>query len=284
MRSSPVRNSDQADRPGARKTGDTAIASARWKPAVLLVAALALVPMGGLIVLGGVLAGFATAPRAASEEPPTPRERGPHDATSRHPFNEVKKWVRVFDDPARDEWQRPADVVAALHLEPGMTVADLGSGTGYFVEHLSRPVSPGGMVLAIDTEPEMVKYIGARATRGGLGNVVPVLAQPDDPYLPLGRVDRVLIVDTYHHIDNRLGYFGTMLKALTSSGRIAIVDFKKKPLPVGPPPEHKLTRGFVIEEMETAGWTLDREETFLPFQYFLIFRPAGSPAAKAGGR
>ena len=272
-----------------------------------LAAALGLVPMGGLILLGGVLTGCAPAPPAAAHEPstagessvarhagkrdhegheaeeapPTPRARGPHDATSRHPFNEVKKWVRVFDDPARDEWQKPAEVAAALHLEPGMTVADLGAGTGYFVEHLSKPVSAGGMVLAIDTEPEMVKYIGARATRGGLDNVVPVLAQPDDPYLPRGRVDRVLIVDTYHHIDDRLSYFGRMRKALTSGGRVAIVDFKKKPLPVGPPPEHKLTRGFVVEEMEKAGWALDREETFLPYQYFLIFRPAGSPAAKA---
>ncbi|MEE9292284.1 MAG: methyltransferase domain-containing protein, partial [Acidobacteriota bacterium] len=168
----------------------------------------------------------------------------------------------------------PAEVAAALHLEPGMTVADLGAGTGYFVEHLSKPVSPGGMVLAIDTEPEMVKYIGARAAREGLDNVVPVLAQPDDPLLPRGRIDRVLIVDTYHHIDDRLTYFGRMRKSLTSGGRVAIVDFKKKPLPVGPPPEHKLTRGFVIEEMEKAGWVLDREETFLPHQYYLVFRPS----------
>ncbi len=283
-----MRNSGGTDRPRAPKTGEADRPRTRGTPAVVLAAALALLPMGGLILLGGVLTGFAPlpwanardsavarhAPAQEEEQPPTPRERGPHDATSRHPFNEVKKWVRVFDDPARDGWQKPAEVAAALHLEPGMTVADLGAGTGYFVEHLSKPVSPGGMVLAIDTEPEMVKYIGARAAREGLDNVVPVLAQPDDPLLPRGRIDRVLIVDMYHHIDDRLTYFGRMRKSLTSGGRVAIVDFKKKPLPVGPPPEHKLTRGFVIEEMEKAGWVLDREETFLPHQYYLVFRPS----------
>ncbi|MEE9293291.1 MAG: hypothetical protein V3U83_10215, partial [Acidobacteriota bacterium] len=157
-----MRNSGGTDRPRAPKTGEADRPRTRGTPAVVLAAALALLPMGGLILLGGVLTGFAPlpwanardsavarhAPAQEEEKPPTPRERGPHDATSRHPFNEVKKWVRVFDDPARDGWQKPAEVAAALHLEPGMTVADLGAGTGYFVEHLSKPVSPGGMVLA----------------------------------------------------------------------------------------------------------------------------------------
>ena len=104
--------------------------------------------------------------------------------------------------------------------------------------------------------------------------MLPVLASPDDPFLPRGRVDRVLIVDTYHHIDDRLGYFRRMKEALAPGGRVAIVDFHKRPLPVGPPPEHKLSREFVIGEMRQAGWVLSREETFLPYQYFLLFEPA----------
>jgi SAM-dependent methyltransferase len=265
MRSSPERSETaRSRRDRSRRLSLAALA--------LLVGTVLLVPAALSIHATGQAAEDEDDPKA--EQAPTPRERGPHDATSRHPFNEVKQWVRVFDDPSRAAWQMPEKVVAALHLKSGMMVADLGAGTGYFIEYLSKPVSPGGVVLAIDTEPEMVKYIGARVGRDGLDNVVPVLAHPLDPFLPRGRVDRVLIVDTFHHIDDRLEYFGRMKEALVPGGRVVVVDFKKKPLPVGPPPEHKLSRDFVVEEMQKAGWELDREETFLPHQYFLSFRPS----------
>jgi SAM-dependent methyltransferase len=200
---------------------------------------------------------------------------GPHDATARHPFTDLDKWVAIFDDPKRDEWQKPAETAAALGLRPGAIVADLGAGTGYFSRYLSKAVSPGGIVLAVDTEPKMVAHIGARVRKEGTANVVPVLAVPDDPFLPAGRVDRVLIVDTYHHIDGRLGYFDRIKRSLAPDGRVAIVDFHKRPLPVGPPLEHKLAREFVIDEMRQAGWSLADEKTFLPYQYFLLFEPAG---------
>ncbi len=242
-------------------------------------------PLAGGGEAAGVYAAAAAQPAARQEDEPSqaPRERSPHDATSRHPFNEVKKWVRVFDDPARADWQKPEEVAAALRLKPGMIVADLGAGTGYFIRYLSKAVAPGGIVLAIDTEPAMVNYIGARAGRDGLTNVVPVLAQADDPFLPRERVDRVLIVDTYHHIDDRLNYFGRMRDSLAPGGRVVVVDFHKRPLPVGPPLEHKLERSFVVEEMAQAGWTLEREETFLPHQYFLVFGPTDG-AVKPGER
>jgi SAM-dependent methyltransferase len=230
----------------------------------------AVILTGGLPV--GVFAGAAPPHQAPPQKAP-PEQATPHDATAHHSFAEVEKWVKVFDDPERDEWQKPAEVAAALDLKPGMVVADLGAGTGYFERHLSKAVRPGGIVLAIDTEPEMVEHIGKRTRGINLDNVVPVLAAQDDPFLPRGRVDRVLIVDTYHHIDGRLEYFRAMRDALTPDGRVAIVDFHKKPLPVGPPPEHKLPRDFVVDEMKQAGWILADEKTFLPYQYFLIFAP-----------
>jgi ubiquinone/menaquinone biosynthesis C-methylase UbiE len=200
------------------------------------------------------------------------------NATVHHPFTDPEQWAKVFDDPGRDEWQKPAEVVKALGVVPGMIAADLGAGTGYFMAALSKATGPGGVVLEVDTEPEMVGYLAKRARKETLLNVVPVLALEDEPFLPKGRVDRVLIVDTYHHIDDRRAYFSRMRQALAPGGRVAVVDFQKRPLPVGPPPEHKLEREVVVDEMQQAGFALASEPTFLPYQYFLIFAPSAHGA------
>ena len=206
--------------------------------------------------------------RAAAQSPDAP-----HDATAHEPFTGVEKWKRILDDPKRDEWQKPQQVVEALGLSPGNIVADLGAGTGYFERYLSKAVAPGGMVLAIDTEPEMVRHLGERALREATANVVPVLALPQEPFLPPGRADLVLIADTYHHIDDRIRYVRRLAGALAPRGRVVIIDFHKRPLPVGPPLQHKLPRDFVVDEMQQAGFRLADEKTFLPYHYFLIFRP-----------
>ena len=220
------------------------------------------------------------APAGEPQAPPS----GAHDAPTHHRFEDAEKWAKIFDDPDRDTWQKPKETIEALGLKPGMIAADLGAGTGYFEAYLSRAVGPSGVVLGIDSEPEMVEYLGSRARKQGLTNVLPVLALPDEPFLPQGKVDRVLIVDTYHHIDDRLQYFGRMRKSLAPGGQVAVVDFHKRPLPVGPPPEHKLERDFVVQEMQDAGFRLADEKTFLPYQYFLLFEPGAAPAAKGASR
>jgi predicted methyltransferase len=230
----------------------------------------------------GAADGSAPAAGPAGDTGPAAHDPAAHDdhATAHHSFNDPEKWAKVFDDPARDEWQKPKEVVAALGLEAGMTAADLGAGTGYFTAPLSRAVGAKGVVLSIDPEPEMVQYLGRRAHKEGLANVVPVLALYEDPFLPPGRVDRVLIVDTYHHIEDRQAYFRRVGANLAPGGRVAIVDFHKRPLPVGPPPEAKLEREVVVAEMQQAGFRLAAEPTFLPYQYFLVFEPSGMGATK----
>lgn len=224
---------------------------------------------------------FAALPLCAAEpeRPASPAHPGGDDATSHHSFADAERWSKVFDDPSRDAWQKPDTVIATLALKPGMTVADLGAGTGYFIGRLSRAVGANGLVLAVDPEPDMTRHLAERAKKEGLTNVLPVLGLFDDPLLPRGQVDRVLIVDTYHHIDARRAYFGRMRSALAKGGQVAIVDFHKKPLPVGPPPEHKLERATVVEEMTGAGWRLAKESTDLPYQYFLIFEPEATGGA-----
>lgn len=210
----------------------------------------------------------------AGEAPPgaARHERGAHDATARHSFEDVAHWVSVFDDPSRDAWQKPREVVAALGIEPGMWVADLGAGTGYFSGHLARAAQTGA-VLALEPEPNLLVHLRSRAEKEGMANLVPVLASPDNPRLPPRSVDLVLIVNTVHHIDDRVSYLRALERSLRPGGRVAIIDFKKEEVPVGPPLEHKLARQQVVEEMELAGYELVAEPGFLPYQYFLVFSP-----------
>lgn len=205
---------------------------------------------------------------------PASREGGePEHKVPEHSFADVDRWARIFDSADRDEWQMPVRVVEALGIGPGSTVVDLGAGTGYFTIHLARAVAPGGKVLAIDTEPNMVEYIGQRAEHEGVEGVEPILATADDPRIPEASVDRILLVDTYHHIQDRGIYFGKLRKALTTGGQVVVIDYLKKSLPVGPPPENKMSRRRVVREFQQAGYRLAGERTFLPYQYFLIFEP-----------
>lgn len=204
---------------------------------------------------------------------------GSHDATIHHPFDDVAKWVHVFDDPGRDAWQKPDAVLRALGVAKGMTVADLGAGTGYFSVRLAQAVGPAGRVLAIDVEPKLVDYMKERAAKAQLAQLVPVLAPTDDPKLPARGVDLVLIVDTWHHIDDRLHYLTKIAAGLKPGGRVAVVDFKKGDFPVGPPDAHKLAADAVGAEFAGAGWSPAMHWDELPYQYVLVFTP---PAALPG--
>jgi ubiquinone/menaquinone biosynthesis C-methylase UbiE len=210
----------------------------------------------------------------ATPAPPDVPAEESHDATIHHSFDDVAKWVGVFDDPGRDAWQKPEAVLHAIGVKPGMTVADLGAGTGYFSVHLAKAVGSQGRVLAIDVEPKLVDYMKERAAKAHLAQLVPVLAPTDDPKLPERGVDLVLIVDTWHHIDDRLHYLAKLAAGLKKDGRVAVVDFKKGDFPVGPPDAHKLTADAVAAEFVAGGWKLAKQWDELPYQYVLVFTPA----------
>jgi len=197
---------------------------------------------------------------------------GLHDATARHSFADVAHWSAVFDDPGRDVWQKPQAVVDALAIKPGMNVADLGAGTGYFSRYLSVAVGPSGTVFAVDPELNLVAQLRKRAEQEHTANVVPVLASLDNPRLPARDVDLILIVDTLHHIDDRITYLRRLERFLHPHGRVVVIDFKKEEIPVGPPPAHKLARTDVLGEFDSAGYRLVGEPQILPYQYFLIFQ------------
>jgi cyclopropane fatty-acyl-phospholipid synthase-like methyltransferase len=194
--------------------------------------------------------------------------QSPH--SHQHSFSDAENWAKVFDDPERDRWQKPHEVIMALKLTPDAKVADIGAGTGYFAARLAH-MTPGGRVYAVDLEPDMVKYLGDRAKREGLKNLVPVQATSDGAALP-EKVDRILLVDTYHHIGDRTAYFKRLGDSLKPGGQVAIIDFSVES-PIGPPKGDRIPAKKVTEEMKSAGYAQVAQHGFLPYQYFLVFQP-----------
>jgi SAM-dependent methyltransferase len=202
-----------------------------------------------------------------------------HDATAahggsdmhdvHHRFDHAEEWAKRFEDPSRDAWQKPDDVIAMMALQPDDVVADIGAATGYFPVRVAKRV-PQGKVYGVDIEPDMVRYLNERAAREGLPNLVAVLGAPDDPKLP-EPVDVVIVVDTYHHIEGRTAYFTRLAPHVKPGGRLVIVDFKPGDLAVGPPPAMKIAAGDVVNELAAAGWKLaKRDDALLPYQYVLV--------------
>lgn len=186
-----------------------------------------------------------------------------------HRFEDPERYAKSFDDPARDQWQMPDRVIEALGLQPGQSVADIGAGTGYFTVRLAR-ANAKPKVFAVDIEPSMVAYVRQRAAKEGLSNVVCVQATGRGPNLP-EPVDVVLIVDTYHHIPDRVKYFAALAGSIKPGGRLAIVDFRKD-APEGPPAHFRFTPDQISGELAQAGFTLREQHEFLPRQIFLVYQ------------
>ncbi len=189
-----------------------------------------------------------------------------------HRFDEPDKWAKEFDDPSRDAWQKPDQVIAALALPADARVADLGSGTGYFAVRLARAL-PEGWVYGLDIEPSMTQYLEDRAAKEDLHNLLALTVQEDSVTNLPEAVDCVLVVDTYHHIEHREQYFANLKGWLKPGGKLAIVDFSAQS-PHGPPPEHRLAPEKVEQELKDAGFTLQARPELLPYQYFLVFTAA----------
>jgi cyclopropane fatty-acyl-phospholipid synthase-like methyltransferase len=191
--------------------------------------------------------------------------------THQHSFEGAEQWAKEFDDPDRDAWQKPHEVIQALALKPDAVIADIGAGTGYFSVRLAHMV-PKGRVYGVDTEPDMVKYLAERAKRDGLKNLIAVHAAPDDPRLP-EKVDLIIMVGTFHHIEGRDRYFRKLHDSLKPEGRMAIIDFRMDS-PDGPPKSARSTPEAIKAELNAAGYVVVQEHDDLPKQYFLIFQSA----------
>jgi len=177
----------------------------------------------------------------------------------------------LLEAPDRDLWQLPDQIMDTLGIAEGSRVADIGAGGGWFTIRLARRVGASGMVFAEDIQPQMLEATMRRVAREGLGNVRRVLGTAEDPRLPAGTLDAVLIVDTYHELDSPDAMLRNIAKSLKPQGRVGVVDFKRDGLGPGPALEDRVDPDQVVRDAEAAGLRLVRHETFLPYQFMLVF-------------
>lgn len=184
-----------------------------------------------------------------------------------------KRWG--YEGWGRDSWQKPEQVVQALGIEPGASVADLGAGGGYFTFRLADAVGPTGTVYAVDVDASMLDYIRRRAVEEGRTNVVTVLAAYDDPELADHSIDLLFTSNTYHHLEDRTRYFARAARVLRPGGRLAIIDLDSSGWLMwlfG----HSTEPAVITREMSAAGFQLQSQHEFLSRQSFQVFTLAGN--------
>jgi arsenite methyltransferase len=196
----------------------------------------------------------------------------PRDEHEMHRLhNDPKAYIGALEDPKRDAYQKPQEVMTALAIKPGEVIADIGAGSGYFTFRLAQHVGGKGKIYAVDVSPDMILHINRRIRELHMSNVVTVLSDSDDPLLPDRSIDRFFFSESWHHIENQTKYLALMKRMLKPAGQVVMIDFQKKDLPVGPPLQMKIAKEDLIKQMQRHGFRLQEEYTFLPYQYFLIF-------------
>lgn len=176
-----------------------------------------------------------------------------------------------LEGPDRAEWQSPDRIMDALGVGEGVVVADLGAGSGWFTIRLANRVGPNGIVYAEDIQRQMIDSITRRVERLGLKNVRTVLGTANDPRLPPGAVDAVLIVDSYHEMEQPVALLKNVARSLKPDGRIGIVNFTKDGGGPGPAIEYRVDPERVIADARAAGLELQSRPNFLKYHYMLVF-------------
>jgi ubiquinone/menaquinone biosynthesis C-methylase UbiE len=225
---------------------------------------------------------FVSAPHAA-EPPPKPADRyqykKDHDPNGIGKFYMDREIALVMghqaadwlDRPEREKEEGSSKLLAALKFTPGMVVADVGAGSGYYTFPIAEKVGPKGKVLAVDIQPEMLDLIKKRSAARKLTNVVPILGTVTDPKLPAGEVDLILLVDVYHEFDHPYEMTEAMVKALKPGGKMVFVEFREEDKTVPIKPVHKMSRDQVLKEMAPHPLKYVKTLNDLPWQHIIIF-------------
>jgi len=202
-------------------------------------------------------------------------------AQGRHPVSgrEIAPVMGVggagwLERPEREAEEEPARAIEALDIKPGMTVADIGAGSGYYTVRLARKVGADGKVYATDIQVGMLSIIQRRAAMEKLTNIVPVLGAADDPKLPAGSVDLALMVDVYHELAAPQAFVRRLREALKPDGRLVLIEFRKEDPRVPIKEEHKMSVAEVRQELSADGYAIDRVVDVLPWQHIIVLKAA----------
>ncbi|HJO39828.1 MAG: class I SAM-dependent methyltransferase [Vicinamibacterales bacterium] len=179
----------------------------------------------------------------------------------------------LLESPDRDAWQRPNEIMDALNIADGSTVADFGAGGGWFAIRLARRVGPNGRVYAVDFRPEMISGLDRRIAREQLTNVIAVRARPDDAQLPSRQVDAIVIVNSYAALPAPVPLLRSLTEALRPGGRLGVVDFHPSGGGPGPPPGNRVDPSQVIRDAREAGLRVRAEVDDLPYQFVVVLEP-----------
>lgn len=175
----------------------------------------------------------------------------------------------------REDEEAPAKLIAKLAPKPGQNVADVGCGSGYYSRRLAPLVAPGGKVYGVDIQPEMLRMLEASAREQGITNIVAVQSEPDDPKLPAGAIDWILLVDVYHELQNPEPMLAKMREALSPTGRVALVEFRLEGDSAAHIlAEHRMSVEQVLAEWEPAGFELVELWEEMPTQHVFVFKRA----------
>ena len=183
----------------------------------------------------------------------------------------------------RDERNREEATDLAMEhmaLKPGMVLCDLGCGNGYYTLRMARAVAPRGRVFAVDIQPEMLQMLNARVSRLRLDSIETVLGKIDNPNLPAGEVDLLLMADVYHEFSHPVSMLYWIRRSLKPEGVVALLEFREEDVNVPIKLEHKMSKSQIIKEYEANGLKLVREYNDLPWQHMMMFARDDSPLAK----
>ena len=214
------------------------------------------------------LASFVFAAAFAAQEGAKPEINRPYVADT-----DVASWNRSFESERREVYVKRAEIVAAAGAKPGMTVADIGAGTGLFTMLFADAVKPGGHVYAVDISPAFVEYIRQTAEARRVRNVTAIVNDGTEAQLPDASVDLVYLSDVYHHFEHPAQMLASIRKALKPGGRMVVVDYERIP-GVTPPARiaHvRLDKQTAIREIEAAGFSLLEQKKMMRDNYFVVF-------------
>jgi SAM-dependent methyltransferase len=247
-----------------------------------LIAAMALLLIPGLIP--DIHAqDVASPPKAeAKAKPQRKARRDPPGTYKGRPIAAVMSYQGadwLFRD-TREAEEQPEQMLDALKIKPGETVADVGAGAGYTSLRLSKRVGPTGTVLATDVQPQMLQMLQANAKAAGVTNIKSIRATQADPKLPEGQVDLAMMVDVYHEASDPEALIQGLKKALRPGGRLVLVEFRGEDPEVPIKPEHKMTLKQVRLELEPQGLTFKESFEFLPWQHIIVFEKPAAPVEK----